>query len=82
MIRDALRAVLAILVMAVAAALVVETRYQMAAIDVAHRAAVDIRQPLAAQPAPPQPAAGEPGPLRRLGRATLDLADAAIGVVR
>lgn len=82
MIRDALRAALAILVMAVAAALVVEARYQMAAIDVAHRAAVDIRQPLAAQPAPPQPVASEPGPLRRLGRATLDLADAAIGVVR
>lgn len=81
MIRDALRAGLAILVMAVAAALVVETRYQMAAIDVAHRAAVDIRQ-ADAQPAPPQPVAGEPGPLRRLGRATIDLADAAIGVVR
>lgn len=82
MIRDAVRALLAVVVMAVAAALVVEARYQMAAIDVAHRAAIDIRQPLAAQPTPPQTVAGQPGPLRRLGRATLDLADAALGVVR
>ena len=82
MIRDTVRALLAVVVMAVAAALAVEARYQMAAIDVAHRAAVDMRQPLAAQPATPQPVAGQPGPLRRLGRATLDLADAALGVVR
>jgi len=82
MIRDAVRALLAVVVMAVAAALMVETRYQLAAIDVAHRAAVDVYQPIAAQPAPPQPVAGEPGPLRRLGRATLDMADAALGVVR
>jgi hypothetical protein len=29
-----------------------------------------------------QPADGQPGPLRRLGRATLDMADAALNVVR
>lgn len=79
MIRDTLRAALAVFVMAIAAALVVETRYQLAAIDVAHRA-IDIRQQ--SQPAPPQPVAADPGPLRRLGRATLDLADAAVGLVR
>lgn len=79
MIRDTVRAALAVVVMAIAAALVVETRYQLAAIDVAHRA-IDIRQP--PQPAPPQPVAADPGPLRRLGRATLDLADAAVGLVR
>lgn len=79
MIRDTLRAALAVGVMAIAAALVVETRYQLAAIDAAHRA-IDIRQ--AAQPATAQPVAADPGPLRRLGRATLDLADAAVGLVR
>ena len=80
MIRDTLRAALAVVVMAIAAALLVETRFQLAAIDAAHRATVDIRQ--AAQPATAQPVAVEPGPLRRLGRATLDLADAAVGIVR
>lgn len=79
MIRDALRAVLAVVVMAVAAALVVEVRFQLAAIDAAHRVTIDIRQ--AGQPGQPQPLA-QPGPLRRLGRATIDLADAAIGIVR
>lgn len=80
MIRDTIRAALAVVVMAVAAALLVETRFQLAAIDAAHRA-IDIRQ-VAAQPAQPQPVAADPGPLRRLGRATLDLADAAVGLVR
>lgn len=77
MIRDLLRAALAVLVMAVAAGLLVETRYQLAAIDVAHRSA------LAGQPAACQPAVARgPGRLRQLGRATLDLADAALGVIR
>jgi len=80
MIRDTLRAALAVAVMAIAAGLLVETRYQLAAIDVAHRSAIDIRQ-AAPQPAAPQPAEAA-GPLRRLGRATLDLADAAVGVIR
>lgn len=80
MIRDTLRAALAVVVMAVAAALLVETRFQLAAIDAAHRA-IDIRQ-VAAQPVAAQPVAAETGPLRRLGRATLDLADAAVGLVR
>jgi hypothetical protein len=53
----------------------VETRYNLAAIDLAHRAAL-AGQPVAYAPAP------EPGRLRTLGRATLDLADAALGVIR
>jgi hypothetical protein len=88
MIRDIVRACLAVAAMAVAAALVVQVRYELAAIDVAHRAAIAPAgqpahgQPVASQPAASQPADGQPGPLRRLGRATLDLADAALNVVR
>lgn len=93
MIRDIVRACLAVAAMAVAAALVVQVRYELAAIDVAHRAAIAPagqpahRQPVASQPAARQPvdgqpADGQPGPLRRLGRATLDMADAALNVVR
>ena len=79
MIRDTVRAALAVVVMAVAAGLLIETRFQLAAIDAAHRA-IDIRQ-VAGQPMYGQPIA-QPAPLRRLGRATLDLADAALGIVR
>ena len=74
--------------MAVAAALVVQVRYELAAIDVAHRAAIAPAgqpahgQPVASQPVAGQPVDGQPGPLRRLGRATLDMADAALNVVR
>ena len=77
MIRDILRAALAILVLAVAAGLLVETRFQLAAIDVAHRSA--LQHSPAQFVMAPQP---EPGRLRRFGRATLDLADAALGIVR
>jgi hypothetical protein len=77
MIRDIIRAVLAVLVMSVAAGLLIETRYHLAAIDVAHRAA------LGQQVAQYQPAQIEqPGRLRTLGRATLNLADAALGIIR
>lgn len=76
MIRDILRAALAIGVMAAGSALLVETRYQMAAIDIAHRGAVNGH---AASVPTMQP---QPGRLRQLGRATLELADAALGVVR
>ena len=88
MIRDIVRACLAVAAMAVAAALVVQVRYELAAIDVAHRAAIAPAgqpargQPAHGQPAAGQPADGQPGPLRRLGRATLDMADAALNVVR
>ena len=77
MIRDALRAALAVAVMAAAASILVEARFQMAAIDTAHRAA------LAGQYDPQmQIMPQEPGRLRRFGQATIDLADAALGVVR
>ena len=74
MLRDILRAALAIIVMATASAVLVETRYQIAAIDVAHRQC--LCQPACA--AQPQPT----GRLRQFGRATLELADAALGIVR
>jgi len=81
MIRDAVRAALAVAVLAAAAGIVIETRHQLHVADLAYRAA------LAGQPMPAwhhvgQPVPPEPGPLRRVGRATLDLADAAIGVFR
>lgn len=75
MIRDIVRAALAIAVMAVGAALLVETRYQLAAIDVAHRQATWQQQPVQQQ-AEPEPR------IRRVGRAGLDLAEAAIGLLR
>jgi hypothetical protein len=85
MIRDTLRAILIVAVVAAVASIAVEARYQMATIDAAHRAV------LAASAAAPGPAGGwrpigtpepEAGRLRRFGRSALDLADAALGVVR
>ena len=82
-IRDAVRAALAILVMAVAASLLVEVRFQLAAIDTAARqTAGPGLSRVHGLSASGQSAAQPAGPLHRLGRATLDLADAAIGVVR
>ena len=76
MIRDTIRAALAIAVMAAGSALLVETRYQLAAVDVAHRQCLG--QPAYAMPQQ-QP---QPGRLRQFGRATIELADAALGIVR
>jgi hypothetical protein len=81
MIRDILRAALAVLVMAVAASLLVETRYQLAAIDIAHRAALG-QQIAYAQAHQQQPSEPAPGRLRQFGRASIDLADAALGIFR
>jgi hypothetical protein len=75
MIRDTIRAALAIAVMAAGSALLVETRYQLAAVDVAHRQCMG-------QPAYAMPQQAQPGRLRHFGRATLELADAALGIVR
>jgi len=75
MTRDLLRTACIITVMAVAASLIVEVRFRLAAIEVAARP-----QPQAVTygyAAPP-----EPGRLARFGRATINLADAALGVVR
>jgi hypothetical protein len=75
MIRDLVRTACIIATMAAAASLIMETRLRLTAIDVAARP-----QPQAViygyAPAP------EPGRLARFGRATLNLADAALGVVR
>ncbi len=74
MFRDILRTALALVTMTIGAGLLVETRFQLAAIDVAHRQSLG--QPVVyAQ-------AQQPGRLRQLGRATLELADAAMGIVR
>ena len=75
MIRDTIRAALAIAVMAAGSALLVETRYQLAAVDVAHRQCLG-------QPAYAMQQQAQPGRLRQFGRATLELADAALGIVR
>jgi hypothetical protein len=76
MIRDIIRTACAIAAMTIGAGLVIETRYHMAAIDVAHRSALG-HQMHASAPQP-QPV----GRLRSLGKATLELADAALGIVR
>lgn len=78
MIRDLVRTACIIATMAVAASLIVETRLRLTAIEVAARP-----QPQAVTYGyAPQAQAPEPGRLARFGRATLNLADAALGVVR
>ena len=77
MIRDTIRAALAIAVMAAGSSLLTETRYQLACIDVAHRQCLG--QPAYAMPQHQQP---QPGRLRHFGRAAIELADAALGIVR
>jgi hypothetical protein len=79
MMHDTLRACLIVAVLAAAASIAVETRHRLAVIDLSARLAA-MPQPQAMptyQPIPP-----EHGRLRQLGRATLDLADAALGIVR
>jgi len=78
MIRDLVRTACACIGMAVAASLVIETRYQLACIDMAHHRTVSALP--GAMVAAPQPA--PPGRLRAFGRAVLDLADAGLGMVR
>ncbi len=79
MIRDLVRTACGIIAMAVAASLVIETRFQLAAIDAAHR---QTAMPVAVTPPAPAPAPAPPGRLRAVGRAILDLADAGLGVVQ
>ena len=78
MIRDTLRAALFVACMAISAALIVETRYQLAAIDVAHRQS--LAPQMVAQQMPQL--IEQPGRLRQLGRSALNLADAALGILR
>jgi hypothetical protein len=81
MIHDTLRALLVVAVLAAGCSLLVETRQRLAVIELSSRmVAAQPYAPPAYQPIQqPQP---EPGRLRQLGRATLDLADAALGIVR
>lgn len=74
MLRDLVRTACLIAAMAVAASLVVEVRFRLAVIDAASRPQV-----YGWAPAPVQPA---PGRLRAAGRAAIEFADAALGVVR
>jgi hypothetical protein len=81
MIHDTLRALLIIAVLAAGCSLLVETRQRLAMLEIATRIAS--QQPYA-QPAyqpMPQPHP-QPGRIQQLGRATLELADAALGIVR
>lgn len=77
MLRDIVRAGLVMATMAVGAGILIETRLQLAMIDVAHRSAA-----LQSVAAMPQPQASEPSPIRRFGRASISLADAALGILR
>ena len=79
MIRDLLRTACAITVMAVACSLLIETRLRLAAVDLAARQA---QQPLAYAPIAVPVAPQSPGRLRSLGGATLNLADAALNLIR
>jgi hypothetical protein len=74
MLQDIIRAALVIAVLAIGSSLLIETRYQLAAIDVAHRQSLG--QPAYAMPQP------QLGRLRQFGRASLELADAALGILR
>lgn len=82
MIRDLARTACVIAAMAVACSLLVETRERLAVIDLAHRQALGTVAPVGYVPAPTGQAPEPPGPLARLGRATVGWADAALGVVR
>ncbi len=79
MIHDTLRAALVIAVIAAGCSLLVETRQRLAVIELSSRMVA--AQPYAQSAYQPMPQP-EPGRLRQLGRATLDLADAALGIVR
>lgn len=71
-ISDIVRAACVVAVMAVAASLVVEVRFHLAAID----SATKQQSMYVRTPEPPT------GRLRAVGRAAIDFADAALGVAR
>ena len=82
MIRDLVRTACIIATLAVAASLLIETRLRLASIELAVRQAHCPVASVGYVPAPTGQAPEPPGPLARLGRAALGLADAALGVVR
>lgn len=80
-VSDVVRAACVVAVAAAAASVVVEMRLRLAAIDVAHRAAVAGH----ASPVPMvgvTPPAAAAGPVERFGQASVQLADAVLGVFR
>jgi len=87
MIRDFVRAVLVLVVLAVGCEIIAAHRGREAA-PVAYQppAWQPLPQPPAWQPAQapvlPQAATQEPGPLRRVAREVVDLSEAFIGVIR
>jgi hypothetical protein len=78
MLRDTLKAALAIACMTIGAELLVETRFEIAAIDIAHRQA--LAPQIVAQQMPQQ--MEPPGRLRQFGRSAINLADAALSILR
>ena len=82
MVHDTLRACLLIAVIAAAASIAVETRQRLAVIDIASRMATPMQPQAMTMPVYQPIQQPEPGRLQRFGRATLDLADAALGVIR
>jgi len=82
MIRDIVRAVLVLVVLAVGCEIIAVHRGRQAPPPAwqPHQAAY----PPAWQPVAPawQPAAQEPGPIRKVARELVDLTEAAIGVIR
>ena len=83
MTRDLVRTACVIATLAVAASLLVETRLRLASIELAVRQAAPCPMGYGLPAGPPAASQHEPpGPLARLGRATLGLADAALGAVR
>ena len=76
-VSDLVRTACVVATMAVAASLVVEVRFSLAAIEVANRQVQVQPQPMYAR-TPEQPV----GRLRAVGRAAIDFADAALGVAR
>jgi hypothetical protein len=85
MIRDIVRAVLVLVVLAVGCEIIAVHRGRQAVQPPAWQPAVAAYPP-AWQPVPQppawQPAAPEPGPLRKVAREIVDLAEATIGVIR
>jgi hypothetical protein len=79
MIHDTLRALLVIAVLAAGCSLLVETRHRLAVIELSTRMATP--QPYAMPAFQPAPQS-EPGRLRQFGQASLELADAALGILR
>jgi len=79
MIHDIVRAALAIAVLAAGCSLLVETRHRLAVIELSARLATPQPYAMPAYQPIPQP---EPGRLRQFGRASLELADAALGILR